>query len=184
MQLLTCKRRKPCYNWMSIWRVPSSGYAIFAMNAAHSAHEILDIMLRHLGYSVTIEIDEEPSGPSLHVRMDKPEALIGNKGERLEDLQHLVNKLLRQKFPDAPRVRLDVENFRQNETGRFLDAIRKVATEVLATGQPIKLDPMNSYERRLVHNLFKDDPGVRSWSPEDAGRLKRITLLPRQNTLL
>ena len=76
-----------------------------------------------------------------------------------------------------------MENFRQNETGRFLDAIRKVATEVLATGQPIKLDPMNSYERRLVHNLFKDDPGVRSWSPEDAGRLKRITLLPSQNNL-
>ena len=68
------------------------------MNAAHSAHEILEIMLRHLGYSVTIEMDEDPSGPSLHVRMEKPESLIGRKGERLDDLQHLVNKLLRQKF--------------------------------------------------------------------------------------
>ena len=150
------------------------------MNAAHSAYEILDIMLRHLGYSVTIEMDEDPTGPSLHVRMDKPEALIGRKGERLDDLQHLVNKLLRQKFPDAPRVRVDVENFRHNEIERFLDGIRRVAAEVQATGQPIKLDPMNSYERRLVHNLFKDDPIIRSWSPEDAGRLKRITLLPRQ----
>ena len=151
------------------------------MNAAHSAHEILDIMLRHLGYSVTIEMDEDPTGPSLHVRMEKPEALIGRKGERLDDLQHLVNKLLRQKFPDAPRVRLDVENFRHKETEKFLDAIRKLAAEVLTTGQPVKLDPMNSYERRLVHNLFKEDPDIRSWSPEDAGRLKRITLLPRQN---
>ena len=151
------------------------------MNAAHSAHEILDIMLRHLGYSVTIEMDEDPTGPSLHVRMEKPEALIGRKGERLDDLQHLVNKLLRQKFPDAPRVRLDVENFRHNEIEKFLDAIRRLAGEVQTTGQPIKLDPMNSYERRLVHNLFKDDPNVRSWSPEDAGRLKRITLLPKQN---
>ncbi len=149
------------------------------MNAAHSAHEILDIMLRHLGYSVTIEMDEDPSGPSLHVRMEKPESLIGRKGERLDDLQHLVNKLLRQKFPEAPRVRLDVENFRHQEIGRFLDAIRKLAAEVQATGQPVKLDPMNSYERRLVHNLFKDDPHIRSWSPEDAGRLKRITLLLR-----
>jgi spoIIIJ-associated protein len=152
------------------------------MNAAHSAHEILDIMLRHLGYSVTIEMDEDPTGPSLHVRMDKPEALIGKKGERLDDLQHLVNKLLRQKFPDAPRVRLDVENFRHNEIERFLDGIRKIASTVLETGQPMKLEPMNSYERRLVHNLFKEDPNIRSWSPEDAGRLKRITLLPRQNT--
>ena len=97
------------------------------MNAAHSAHEILDIMLRHLGYSVTIEMDEDPTGPSLHVRMEKPEALIGRKGERLDDLQHLVNKLLRQKFPDAPRVRLDVENFRHNEIEKVLDALRKLA---------------------------------------------------------
>jgi spoIIIJ-associated protein len=72
-----------------------------------------------------------------------------------------------------------VENFRHQETGRFLDAIRKLAAEVQSTGQPVKLDPMNSYERRLVHNLFKDDPHIRSWSPEDAGRLKRITLLLR-----
>ena len=151
------------------------------MNAAHSAHEILGIMLRHLGYQVTIEMDEDPTGPSLHVRMENPQALIGRHGERLDDLQHLVNKLLRQKFPEAPRVRLDVENFRHHEVERFLDGIRKIAAEVHATGQPIKLDPMNSYERRLVHNLFKDDPNIRSWSPEDAGRLKRITLLPRQS---
>ena len=149
------------------------------MNHAQSAHDILEIMLRHLGYSVTIELEDEPASPGLHVRMANPEALIGNKGERLDDLTHLVNKLLRQKFPDAPRVRLDVENFRHRETERFLDTIRALAEEVQATGTPHKLDPMNSYERRLVHTLFKDHPHIRSWSPEDSGRLKRITLLRR-----
>lgn len=150
------------------------------MNAAHSAREILEIMLKHLGYSVTIEMDEDPTGPSLHVRTSEPQALIGRKGERLDDLQHLVNKLLKRKFPDAPRVRLDVENFRRREIDRFLSGILKLADQVHATGQPVKLDPMNSYERRLVHNAFKEHPTVRSWSPEDGGRLKRITLLPRQ----
>ncbi|MES2709119.1 MAG: R3H domain-containing nucleic acid-binding protein [Verrucomicrobiota bacterium] len=152
------------------------------MNAAHSAREILEIMLRHLGYSVTIEMDEDPTGPSLHVRTPEPQALIGRKGERLDDLQHLVNKLLRRKYPDAPRVRLDVENFRRREIDQFLSGILKIADQVHATGQPVKLDPMNSYERRLVHNAFKEHPTVRSWSPEDAGRLKRITLLPRQQS--
>jgi predicted RNA-binding protein Jag len=41
---------------------------------------------------------------------------------------------------------------------------------------------MNSYQRRLVHHAFRDDPGVRSWSPEDSGRLKRISLLPRNSS--
>ena len=149
------------------------------MNPVHSAHEILDIMLRHLGYRVIIETADDPSGPTLHVRMENPTALIGRNGERLDDLQHLVNKLLRQKYPEAPRIRLDVENFRLQETERFLDTIRAHAAQVHLTGQPHKLDPMNSYERRLVHTLFATDPHIRSWSPEDAGRLKRITLLPR-----
>ncbi len=151
------------------------------MNPTDCAHEILDVMLSHLGFSVTIDTAADPTGPSLHVRMAQPESLIGPQGERLDDLQHLVNKLLRQQFPEAPRVRVDVENFRRRDAERFLDKVRLIAEEVRATGQALKLDPMNSYERRLVHHLFKDDPEIRSWSPEDAGRLKRITLLPRHS---
>lgn len=151
------------------------------MNPSHCAQEILDTMLSHLGFSAAIELADDPSGPSLHVRMDQPHSLIGPSGERLDDLQHLVNKLLRQQYPDAPRIRLDVENFRRREAERFLEGVRLLAQQVRATGQALKLDPMNSYERRLVHHLFKDDPEIRSWSPEDAGRLKRITLLPRHS---
>lgn len=150
------------------------------MNAVTSAREILEIMLRHLGFSAEIEVREDQGMPWLNVRTSDPAALIGKRGERLEDIQHLVNKLLRQRIPDAARVRIDVENFRHQREDRFLEGIRKLAETVRRTGQPVKLDPMNSYQRRLVHNLFKDDPDIRSWSPEDHTRLKRITLLPRR----
>jgi len=106
-------------------------------------------------------------------------ALTGKRGERLDDIQHLVNKLLHQKLPDAPRVRVDVNFFRGQKDDRFLDDVRRCADKVRSTGQPWKLEPMNSYQRRLVHNLFKDDPQIKTWSPEDTSRMKRITLLPR-----
>lgn len=153
------------------------------MNATTSAREILEIMLRHLGYTADVAIDTECEVPGLQVTVADPKAasaLTGKRGERLDDIQHLVNKLLRQKLPDAPRIRVDVNHFRGQKDDHFLDDIRRLADKVRSSGQPVKLDPMNSYQRRLIHNLFKDDPSIKTWSPEDDSRMKRITLLPRQ----
>ena len=152
------------------------------MNAATEARDILEIMLRHLGYTAEVAVEPESEVPGLQVTVADAKAaaaITGKRGERLDDLQHLVNKLLHQKMPDAPRVRVDVNHFRGQKDDHFLDEIRRCADKVRETRQPWKLDPMNSYQRRLVHNLFKDDPQIKSWSPEDDSRMKRITLLPR-----
>jgi spoIIIJ-associated protein len=154
------------------------------MNAETAAQEILQIMLRHLGYTAEVAIEPDCDVPGLQVTIaDKKSAvaLTGGKGERLDDLQHLVNKLLHQKMPDATRVRVDVNNFRAGRDDHFLNEVRRCAEKVRTSRQPWKLEPMNSYERRLVHNLFKNDPDIKTWSPEDDSRMKRITLLPRQS---
>lgn len=152
------------------------------MNAITEARDILEIMLRHLGYSAEVIIEAGSEVPGLQVTVADPKAaaaLTGKRGERLDDIQHLVNKLLHQKLPDAPRVRVDVNHYRGQKDDHFLDDVRRCADKVRTSGQPWKLEPMNSYERRLVHNLFKDDPQIKTWSPEDDSRMKRITLLPR-----
>ncbi len=149
--------------------------------AATAASEILAIMLRHLGYHCQLDISPDENSPLISITADETAApaLIGKAGAHLEDLQHLVNKLLRQKMPQAVRVRLDVNGFRTSKDDSFLDSVRQIAAEVRSTKRPAKLEPMNSYQRRLVHSLFKDDPDIKSWSPEDTSRMKRITLLPR-----
>ncbi len=149
--------------------------------AATAAQDILTLMLTHLGYQCQVTISGDPASPLLSIEADEKAApaLIGKAGMHLDDLQHLLNKLLRQKHADAPRVRVDVNGFRSGKDEAFLTAVREAAEEVRKTGRAIKLDPMNSYQRRLVHGLFKDDPGLCSWSPEDACRMKRITIMPR-----
>jgi spoIIIJ-associated protein len=107
------------------------------------------------------------------------DALLGRDGDRLEDLQFLVNKLLRQRHPGSARVRLDVNGYRARKDDVFLDEVRRQADLVREGGRAVKLEPMNSYQRRLVHHLFRDDPEVETWAPEDESRMKRITLLPR-----
>ncbi len=149
------------------------------MNAAETAREILDTLLGHLGYTPTIEIEAAEAGPVLQVSLELAENLIGAQAERLEDLQYLVNRLLQVKLPEAPKVRVDVAHVRELHEDELLSEVQAVAARVRAHGHPQVLRPLNSFHRRLVHNLFAQDADIQSSSPEDHRRLKRITLAPR-----
>jgi len=71
--------------------------------------------------------------------------------------------------------------YRSMREDRIVQRVRGLAERVRATGRSLQLEPMNSYERRIVHNAFKDDPDVATWSPSDSARIKQITLLKRQS---
>ncbi len=147
------------------------------MEPLDEAHETLDAMLGYLGFIARIEIDAETS--TLNVATNDGELLIGAGGERLEDIQHLVNRIVIERNPDAPRILIDIENFRANRDLRLIEEAEELAARVISSGKPLKLEPMNSYQRRLIHNHFKECPSIRTWSPADPARLKRITLSPR-----
>ena len=139
--------------------------------------ELLDTLLGHLGYAFDIQEDTAEDGTvTLQVYTAESDRLIGPDGETLDDLQFLVNRLLQAKNRHAPRVVVDVEHYRSMRQDGFLKEIRALAEQVRSTGRPVQLEPMNSYDRRLVHNAFKDDPQIMTSSPADDARLKRITL--------
>ena len=143
------------------------------------AKEILDTMLGYLNFVVQVEIDDSAPVPGLQVYTADSELLIGKEGERLEDIQYLLNRLLHQQNPSAPRIRVDVEHFRSMSEDSMIAKIQALADQVRRNGKPIELRPMNSYLRRLVHNAFKDDPMIETWSPKNSARVKRITLIKR-----
>ena len=146
-----------------------------------SARQILDTMLGYLGFVVQIEEDDGGGhGPTLQMLTEQPDDLIGRRGEVLEDIQYLVNRILQRREPEAPRIRVDCEYFRTMREDKMLDDAREQAERVRATGQAIALNPMNSYYRRLVHNLFVDDPDIASISEKGVERFKRITLTKRR----
>ena len=144
--------------------------------------ELLDTTLGHLGYAFEIQEDVAADGTvTLQVYTGEAERLIGPGGEALDDLQFLINRMLQSRDRHAPRVVVDVEHYRSMAQDGFLREIRQLADQVRRTGQPVQLEPMNSYDRRLVHNAFKDDPQVMTVSPPDDARLKRITLARRKS---
>lgn len=143
--------------------------------------EVLDTMLGYLGFIVQVEEDGAHPGGGLQIFTEEAEALIGTRGERLEDIQYLVNRVIHRHFPKAKRLRVDVEHYRSMQEDAMIHRVQGLADKVRRTGRSIKLWPMNSYHRRLVHNAFKDDPIIQTWSPADSAKLKRITLIRRKS---
>jgi spoIIIJ-associated protein len=143
--------------------------------------DLLDTMLGYLGFVVQIEETKNEGGNLvLQIYTEESRRLIGRDGETLEAIQFLLNRLLQAKDKDAEKVIVDCEHYRSMREDRIVQRVRELADRVRITGRSLQLEPMNSYERRLVHNAFKDDPDVATWSPSDSARIKQITLLKRQ----
>ena len=140
------------------------------------AKEILDTLLGYLGFVVTIEVDTTRSEACLHVFTAEGEYLIGEDGDRIDDIQYLVNRLLQARDESAPRIRVDVNHHRSMNEDQLIEEAERVAKRVINTGQPAKLHPLNSYHRRIVHNHFLQHDKVKTWSPSDDARFKQITI--------
>jgi spoIIIJ-associated protein len=143
--------------------------------------DLLDTLLGYLGFVVQIEeTSNEGGNPTLQIYTEESGRLIGRNGETLEAIQFLLNRLLQARDKDAEKVIVDCEHYRSMREDRIVQRVRELAERVRITGRSLQLEPMNSYERRLVHNAFKDDPEVATWSPSDSARIKQITLVKRQ----
>ena len=146
-----------------------------------SPKELLDTILGFLGFVVEIQEQKNEAGNLvLQLYTEESRRLIGRDGETLEAIQFLLNRLIQSKDKDAAKVIVDCEHYRSMREDRIVQRVRELAERVRITGRSLQLEPMNSYERRLVHNAFKNDPEVATWSPSDSARIKQITLIKRQ----
>lgn len=146
------------------------------MTTVESAIRILDTMLGHLGLAATIEVQETHDGPCLQIHSTESKVIIGREGERLDDLQYLVNRILRRQFPNAERIKVDCEHFRSIREDQMVDEIKGIAERVKTSGKPYELRPLNAYYRRMVYNILSEVSGIESHSPSGDERLKRITI--------
>lgn len=142
--------------------------------------EILDTILGYLGFAFQIQEQERDGHPVLQIYTSDAALLIGRHEQTLDDLQYLVNRLLLAQDPSAPRVVVDVEHHRDMRDDALIQKVQHLAEAVRNGGRPLQTEPLNSYDRRVVHNAFKDDPLISTWSPPEEARMKRITLRLRK----
>lgn len=149
------------------------------MTAAELAAKILDAMLGHLGLVSEIQIQETPDGSCLQIFSSEKETIIGENGDRLDDIQYLVNRILRRQMPDAERVKVDCEHFRSMQEDQLRQEVLDLVELVKDQKKPYRLRPLNAYYRRLAYNVIAGDSAVSASSPSGDDRLKRISISPK-----
>jgi spoIIIJ-associated protein len=139
--------------------------------------DTLTEMLRLLGFEATVEEHSLDDGLLLDVKADDSGRLIGRQGQTLSDLQYLLNRVLFQRDNTAPKVTVDVGNYRSQARDALLKKAKDAAEKVRRWGDVVELEPLNAFERRIVHNALKDDPDVETHSVEVEGTSKKAILL-------
>ena len=103
--------------------------------------------------------------------------LIGKRGQTLDSLQYLANRVANKHQEGYVRVKLDTENYRARREETLRHLAKNIAHKVKRTRRPVSLEPMNPYERRIIHSALQSDPYVTTHSEgEDPYRKVVVTL--------
>src|SRR6201993_171147 len=137
----------------------------------------LEKMLQLLGFDATVDEHPMEEGYLLDVKTEDSGRLIGRQGQTLADLQYIVNRLLFQQDQNAPKVMVDVGGYRAQARDALVKKAKEAAEKVRRWGDIVELEPMNAFDRRVVHNALKDDPSVETHSVEVEGTNKKAILL-------
>lgn len=133
-------------------------------------------LLKPLGFDYSLSTETYEDSIVLHIDSTDASHLIGEEGDRLDDLQYLVNRLVQAEWEAAPRVRVDCDRYRERAEEKIIRRARSRAQRVLQTGKPLLMEKLNAYQRRLVHNALAEIPGIATASEETDSRFKRITI--------
>jgi predicted RNA-binding protein Jag len=149
--------------------------------ALAAGKEILEELMRHIGFAVQVEVETgDTSRLNVVADPDGREALgslIGRKGERLSALQHLVNLMLSRRMGEWTRVLVDVEDYRGRRERQLRDLANRAAARVEETGKMIQLEPMPALERRWIHLALRDHPNVATQSIGEEPSRRIVVLL-------
>lgn len=107
--------------------------------------------------------------------------LIGKKGQTLEAMQYLLEKMVRKNNPKRLRIKVDVEGYLRSREDNLIKQSINMAQKVKKTGKPVVVGQMNPHDRRIVHVALKGHPGVRTQSKGD-GFIRKIIILPQKNS--
>jgi spoIIIJ-associated protein len=144
------------------------------------AKSVLEKILNSLGFDATVDEVTFDDRHMLEIKTEDSGRLIGRKGKTLSDLQYLVNRLMFQSNPDAPKVMLDVVGYRAQARDALVEKAKDAAEKVRRWGDIVELEPLSAFDRRIVHHALKDDPAVETHSVEVEGtRRKAILLRPK-----
>lgn len=116
---------------------------------------------------VNVKYDEVENMMDIDLSGDDMGVLIGKRGQTLDSLQYLVSLVVNKNAENYIRVKVDTENYRQRRKETLENLAKNISYKVKRTKRPVSLEPMNPYERRIIHSALQNDKYVTTHSEGD-----------------
>ena len=127
-----------------------------------SVRKFMEDVFKAMGLTVDIDIsiDDEHDEININLSGDNMGVLIGKRGQTLDSLQYLISLVANKNSDKYYRVKLDTENYRERRKATLESLAKNIAYKVKRTKKSVSLEPMNPYERRIIHSVLQDDKFV------------------------
>ena len=135
-------------------------------SVADTAKEFLNSVFEAMNMIVVSDVkyDEDERTMDIELSGDEMGVLIGKRGQTLDSLQYLVSLVVNKDTEDYIRVKVDTENYRQRRKETLENLAKNISFKVKRTKRAVSLEPMNPYERRIIHSALQNDKYVTTHS--------------------
>lgn len=157
---------KESSGFLGMFGKPAKIKARVKMTTQNATKKFLDDVFKAMGISASCEVNYDEENATIEINIDGDEmgVLIGKRGQTLDSLQYLVSLVVNKNSENYIKVKLDTENYRARRKETLENLAKNIAFKVKRTRKPVSLEPMNPYERRIIHSALQNDKYVETYS--------------------
>jgi len=148
---------------------------------AQQMKKILKDLVKEIDSEYTVNVFEYPDKLLLNIKGDGSGLLIGKKGQTLDAIQHIMIKAAQKdEKGQGKKIIVDTEKYREKRIDYLKELAKKLAEKVIRTGKPVSVNPMSSFERRIIHITLDTVKGIYTESHGE-GLDRKVVILPQDN---
>jgi spoIIIJ-associated protein len=148
-------------------------------NRCDIASDFLYTILNNMEVEADISVSEDDENIVVDINGDDIGIIIGRRGETMDALQYLTSLVVNKEYEDYKRVILNVENYRQKREETLVKLANRLAEKVVKYKKPVTLEPMNPYERRIIHSSLQGHRAVETFSTGEEPKRKVVIALKK-----
>ena len=141
------------------------------------AHATLQEIVQLVGTEATVDVAPDRDGPCLLIRGDERAVLIGRRGQTLDALEYLVNRIVARERDQIGRIAVDSESYRERRRKSLEDLAHRLAERARLRGKPVTLNPLSPRDRRVVHLALQGDRSLTTRS-SGTGYFRKLLIIP------
>lgn len=161
---------------------PSSESPSSESQCAGKARQVLEDLLTRMHLRVKVAVTEDDERIELTMSGQDAGLVVGKKGETLDAMQYLTNRIVSRQGGEHKAVSLDSDGYRERREASLVELAGRLSEKAQDEGKVVALNPMSARDRRIIHITLRDTPGISTRS-EGEGELRRLLIVPESASL-